>query len=289
LSIPETTEGRNDDFAAQRVNAPFIASLPMYDFPELEATHDELWAAIRSYLINAAVVETPAQLTRRMAHVGVWTHPFLLLGQGCEYPLAKFFADRVRLVATPRYAVPGCEGSTYRSAILVRDDDSAQTLADLRDRRCAINERASNSGMNMLRASIAQYAGGTRFFESVVLSGSHRRSLQMVAAGDADVAAVDCVSFAHFRQISPSVIAQVRILGWTAAAPSLPFITAAATSNTMLQKLRAALAAVVADRGFDDVRRRLFLDGFDLEPVGNFSEVLQLERTAAALGYPKLH
>jgi hypothetical protein len=44
----------------------------------------------------------------------------------------------------------------------------------------------------------------------------------------------------------------------------------------------------MADRDLDVVRDRLFLDGFDLEPAGCFSEVLELESEAARLGYPKL-
>jgi ABC-type phosphate/phosphonate transport system substrate-binding protein len=202
--------------------------------------------------------------------------------------LAKFFADRVRLVATPRYAAPGCEGASYRSAIVVREDDPAETLADLRGRRCVINERSSNSGVNMLRASIAPLANGKRFFESVVLGGSHRGSVKMVSAGDADVAAVDCVSFAHFQRLYPSTAAPLRILDWTPSAPSLPFITARTTSDETLGKLRSSLAAVMADRELDDARERLLLDGFDLEPAEGYSEVLRLERVAAELGYPKL-
>jgi ABC-type phosphate/phosphonate transport system substrate-binding protein len=270
------------------MNIQRIAALPMYDFPELAATHDELWSAIRGYLTDAGVAEAPAQLTRRMDQVGVWTHPGLLLGQGCEYPLAKFFANQVRLVATPRYAVPGCDGATYRSAIVVREDDPAETLADMRDRRCAINERSSNSGMNLLRASIACFADGTRFFESIVVSGSHRRSVQMIASGEADVAAVDCVSLAHFRRLYPTSVAPLRILGWTPPSPSLPFITATATNETMLKTLRSSLHAVISDRALTSVRSLLFLEGFDLAPAGGFSEVLRLEREAAQLGYPKL-
>jgi len=265
-----------------------IAAFPMYDFPELEGAHDELWSAIRRSLMEAGLTDTPIRLTRGTDHIAVWTHPALLLGQGCEYPLAKFFADRIRLVATPRYAVPGCDGATYRSAIVVRKDDPAETLADLRDRRCAINERSSNSGMNLLRASVASFAHGKRFFESIVLSGSHRKSVRMVASGDADVAAVDCVSFAHFRRLYPSSIAPLRILAWSTPTPSLPYITAAATGDTVLQKLRSSLAAVIADGALDAVRDRLFLEGFDFEPAGDFSEVLRLERGAARLGYPKL-
>jgi hypothetical protein len=80
------------------VNSQCIAAFPMYDFPELESAHDELWSAIRTHLIEAGLVETPVRLRRGTDHVAVWTHPSLILGQGCEYPLAKFFADRVRLV-----------------------------------------------------------------------------------------------------------------------------------------------------------------------------------------------
>jgi len=274
--------------SGQTSSSRLIAALPMYDFPQLEAAHDELWSALCRSLIDAGVDETPAQLTRGTDRGEVWTHPFLLLGQGCEYPLAKFFADRVRLVATPRYSVPGCDGAMYRSAIMVRVDDAAETLADLRNRRCAVNERTSNSGMNLLRASIAPLANGERFFESVVLSGSHHKSVQMVADGDADVAAVDCVSLAHFRRLYPSSIVPLRILAWTARAPSLPYITAAATSDEVLQKLRSSLAGIIADRKLTEAREQLFLEGVDLEPAGDYAEVLQLEGAAARLGYPKL-
>jgi len=286
--MPRWTELRIDDAAAARVNTRRIAALPMYDFPELETAHDELWSAIRTHLIAAAVAETPERLTHRADHVATWTDPLLLLGQGCEYPLAKFHAHHVRLVATPRYTAPGCDGAGYRSAIVVRADDTAETLSDLRDRRCVINEPDSNSGMNLLRASIARLARGARFFDSIVQSGSHRNSVRMVAHGEADVAAVDCVSFAHFQRLYPESTAPLRILSWTAATPSLPFITAAATSDSDLQKLRASLAAVVADRRLDAVRERLFLAGFDLQPAAGFAEVLQLEREAAELGYPQL-
>jgi ABC-type phosphate/phosphonate transport system substrate-binding protein len=140
--------------------------------------------------------------------------------------------------------------------------------------------------MNLLRASIAPLANGTRFFESVVFSGSHRRSVDMVAEGEADVAAVDCVSLAHFRQLYPSAVAKLRVLGWTPASPSLPFITASTTSSATLRILRSSLTHVLADPELDSVRRRLFLDGVDVDPVAGFSEVQRLKRRAVELGYP---
>ena len=263
-----------------------IAVLPMYDFPELQDAHDALWAALSLRMIEAGVTETPLRLTRHLEHFEAWGHPSLLFGQGCEYPLAESFADSIKLVATPRYTAPGCEGATYRSAIVVHEKNPAETLLDLRNRCCAINEATSNSGMNLLRASIAPLANGTRFFESVVFSGSHRRSVDMVAEGEADVAAVDCVSLAHFRRLYPSSVAKLRVLAWTPASPSLPFITASATSGATLRILRSSLAHVLADPELDSVRKRLLLDGVDLEPVAAFPEVQRLKRGAVELGYP---
>jgi ABC-type phosphate/phosphonate transport system substrate-binding protein len=263
-------------------------TLPMYDYPELAAAHDALWAALADRLSAAHVTGAPRNLTRNRSHFEIWRHPYLLLGQGCEYPLAKSFADCVRLVATPRYAVPGCTGVQYRSAIVVRAKDPAETLADLRYRPCAVNEPNSNSGMNLLRAAIAPLSGGVSFFESVEFSGSHRASAEMVAQGKADVAALDCVSYAHFQRLYPSAVADLRVLAWTDPSPSLPFITARASGGATLLALRTALTDVIADSSLEGVRKQLFLEGFDVSPDESFAAVLNLERRAVELGYPVL-
>jgi ABC-type phosphate/phosphonate transport system substrate-binding protein len=209
-----------------------------------------------------------------------------LLGQGCEYPLAKRFANHIKLVATPRYSAPGCTGALYRSAIVVRGQEPAETLAGLRNRRCVVNEPDSNSGMNLLRAAVAPLAAGTCFFESVVSSGSHQRSVEMVAEGGADVAAVDCITFAHLRKACPAAIAKVRILGWTPPSPCLPFITASNTRDSTIAALRSCLQAVLTDAALAWVRELLFLDGVDVAPDVHFTEVLKLQRYAIELGYP---
>jgi ABC-type phosphate/phosphonate transport system substrate-binding protein len=270
------------------VNAELIAALPMYDYPELAQAHDALWAAVADRLTSAGLREVPRHLTRGVSHLDIWRDPHLLLSQACEYPLANAFADCARLVATPRYGAPGCEGTGYRSAIVVRSNDNAATLGDLRNRRCVVNETSSNSGMNFLRAAIAPVSRGSRFFESVVQSGSHRQSAGMVATGLADVAALDCISFAYFRRLFPSTVAKLRVLCWSESAPSPPFITSRATSDITLRALRSALADMIADPTVVPARERLLLEGFDFEPAGDFAAVLNLERRAVELGYPEL-
>jgi ABC-type phosphate/phosphonate transport system substrate-binding protein len=258
----------------------------MYDFPELRGAHDEFWGALAARLESAGLPHVPQNLTRNRGHVEVWRDPALLFAQGCEFPLAMSFADRVRLVATPMYSAAGCEGARYRSAIVVRD--GIATLADLRGRRCAINELDSNSGTNLLRAVIAPLAIDGRFFGSVVVSGSHLRSVEMVASGEADVASVDCVSFAHFQRFYPAVVGKLRVLAWTPSSPSLPFITARSASDAMVEALRAALAAVFDDDRLAPVREQLLLSGVDLAPREGFDEVLALELRAVEQGYPTI-
>jgi len=264
-----------------------IAALPMYDFPQVRDAHDAFWAALAERLSVAGLRDVPRELTRDLSHFDVWRHPALLFAQGCEYPLAKSFADQVRLVATPRYSVPGCEGGNCRSAIVVRREETG-SLADFRGRRCVVNEMDSNSGMNLLRAAVAPLAGGACYFASVAVSGAHLHSVEMVASGEADVAAVDCVSLAHFRRVYPGVVANLRVLSWTAASPSLPFITARSAGDATVQLLRSALAGVFADDTLAPVRERLFLTGVDLEPAEGFGEVLRLERGAMEQGYPTI-
>jgi len=273
---------------SEMTDSPWIAALPMYDFPELRAAHDALWSALADCLIERGVRNVPRRLTRDRPHWDVWRDPSLLLGQGCEYPIAKSFSHSLTLVATPCYTAPGCDGKFSRSAIVVRADEPSDRLAGLRNRRCVVNETDSNSGMNLLRAAVAPIAGGKRFFRSVSVSGSHRRSVAMISANEADLAAIDCVTFAHLQRIDPALTSGVRILCWTPPSPCLPFVTARRTSESTVAALRESLAVVLTDTTLAYARARLLLGDVDVRPDTELQHVSLLERGAVALEYPTL-
>jgi len=260
----------------------------MYDFPPLHAVTDAFWSAIAARLRAAGIADVPSSLTRDMGHVDTWRDPRLLLGQACQYPLAKSWHEAVQLVAIPAYAAPGCEGSRYRSAVIVRAEDPARRLEDLRGRRCAVNERDSNSGSNLLRAVIAPLADHGRFFSAVELTGEHLKSAQSVAAGTADVAAIDCVTYAHIGRLHTELAARLRILDWTPTSPGLPYITARATDPSTLSALRSALTEVQADPALAQVRTALLQSGIDFVVDQDYVEVRRLEGDALARGYPEL-
>ncbi|MBV8854690.1 MAG: PhnD/SsuA/transferrin family substrate-binding protein [Sinobacteraceae bacterium] len=269
-------------------HAQLIAGLPMYDFPYVAAAHDSLWKAMAGRLRDRGIAAVPATLTRDRGHIQLWKDPGLLFAQACEFPVAKGLAREVRPLATPRYAAAGCEGNRYRSAVLVRTEDAAQSLIALRGRRCAVNEPDSNSGMNLLRVSIAPLAGGQKFFNRVIVSGSHRASAVMVAENEADVAALDCVTLAHLQRQEPKLTARLRVLCWTPSSPCLPFITSRQHGEDLVQALRRALQDVLADPALTNVRSQLFLSGADFEVDESYPQVIGYERRAAELGYPEL-
>jgi len=109
----------------------------MYDLPGLEAANNALWLAVASRLTANGIHNVPPNLSRTIPATELWHHPRLLLAQSCGYPLVTSLRDAVKVVATPQYHAPGCQGSSYRSAIVVAATNSAATLADLRGTRSA--------------------------------------------------------------------------------------------------------------------------------------------------------
>jgi ABC-type phosphate/phosphonate transport system substrate-binding protein len=253
----------------------------MYDFDTVRWATDALWTAIAERIPPA-----PAALTRDRPAETMWTDPDLLLAQTCGYPLVTALAGKVRVVATPCYDAPGCEGPLNRSAIVVRRDDPAGTLSDLRGRRAAVNAVTSNSGMNLLRREVADLAGGRPFFGKTLITGSHAASADAAASGEADVAAIDPVTWTQLAAAAPDTFRALRVLAWTRPTPGLPLITAMQTTETRLGDIRRALDGAAADPALADVRTALRLKGFAAPHA--YDAILEIEREAAGLGYPTL-
>ncbi|MBX9884697.1 MAG: PhnD/SsuA/transferrin family substrate-binding protein [Novosphingobium sp.] len=266
-----------------------LASLAMYrDPPTVAEATRALWADLGARLVAAGLADVPAALDETTAHDAAWFDPQLLLAQTCGYPLVTRLAGQVRLVATPVYRHPGCAGVLNGSFVIVHADAGYGVMADLRGKVAAINDWGSNSGMNLLRHTVAPHAVEGRFFGRVTESGSHRASIALVARGEADVAAVDCVTFGNLARFAPELVAGVRVLADTARTPGLPLITRGAASDAELALLRGALDDFAADPATAPLRDVLGLGGFAVLPESAYDAVLALERAAAALGYPVL-
>lgn len=264
-----------------------LASLAMYVSPPpiAEATA-ALWSFLSARLEQSGLPDVPAALDATVRYDEAWVHPDLLLGQTCGYPYVKHLRGRVRLVATPAYDLAGCEGPFKCSFVIVRRDCGIETIEDLRGVKAAINEPGSNSGVNLLRAAIAPLARNGRFFSSVIETGGHRASIDAVAEGKADVAAIDCVTYGNTLRFDPERLAGIRILTETVKGPGLPFITRAEASDEEVSILRKALQDAIADPSLAQVRETLSLKGFVALDDEAYEPLAELEREAHRLGYP---
>ncbi len=260
-------------------------SLPMYDLPFLRAATDA-WAAGLALALAHEGIAGAAQ-TRTQETGALWRSPDLLVSQSCGYPLMTDFAGDLIPLATPRYRAAGCAGTDYVSFIVVRAD-AARELADLRGTTLALNDWRSHSGMNALRRAVAPLARDGRFFSEIKISGSHLNSVALVAKGEADVAAVDCVTHALIARHAPALLAGLRILAATRPAPSLPYVTRADAPMDRIKRLTEALHRAAADSGLAAVRDDLLLDGFAALPASAYAPMLTMETEAVDLGYPAL-
>jgi ABC-type phosphate/phosphonate transport system substrate-binding protein len=265
-----------------------IASLRMYDLPELRPLIDGWWAGLARHFHAAGLSLVPDRLSRAGDHRQAWRDPELLVAQTCGFPVTHDFQHLLAIVATPCYRAPGCAGSRYASLVVVREADAAQSLADLGGRRAAYNSRDSHSGYNALRAMLAPLARQGRFLDRAIETGSHIASMIAVQQGTADVAAIDCVTFALAGRHRPSVVAGLKILAESPSAPGLPYVTAAGRGAEELARLRAGLKAAIADPLLAEPREALLLTGFEVPARDAYAAILAVERSAVEQGYPEL-
>ena len=233
-----------------------IASLPMYDRPGTAAANDAFWAAIRTRLGYG-----PERLTRAGDPWPIWQSPDLLLAQTCGLPFRARLHDRVTLVGTPDYGLPGCPPGYYRSVFVARADDPGP-LAAFAGRRFAYNEALSQSGWAAPQTHME--AAGLAF-GPLLQSGAHRTSALAVAEGRADFAALDALTWELIRD-HDAFASRLRVIGVTPPSPGLPLITAAGRDPAPIFR---AVAAAIADL-LPETRACLHLAGLVAIPASDY-------------------
>ena len=269
------------------------ASLPMYDLPEVRDSTDRLWGAIAEELRDGGAQGVPDSLERspdeRPAdHGDAWRRPGLVLSQSCGYPVATELRGALRVVATPHYAAPGCDGPRYSSVVVVRASSRITALGALRGAVCAYNSRDSQSGYNAFRSLIAPIAGGAPFFAETVATGAHAASIDAVRDGRADICAVDCVTWALLARHRPGSLHGLEVLCRSEPVPGLPLVTAKNCTDAALETIRRSLARAFARPDLSDTRDALLIRGLSVSTLDTYEPLLAMERAAVALGYPNL-
>jgi ABC-type phosphate/phosphonate transport system substrate-binding protein len=261
-------------------------ALPMY-LGAADAVQT-LWSVLREALVLKGLQQLPEYISWPQDLHAHWRAPDLLLSQTCGYPLTHALQGQVQLLGCFRYAAPGCEGIYCRSVLIAREESAHLALEDFRNRRVAFNARDSQSGYNALRALVAPLAQGGAFFGHTLETGSHRLSVDAVREGRADLAAIDCVTYAALARYTPLATQGLRIIATTEDYPGLPLITAQGTSKTEIALMQSSLRSLMNSAQATPVLQALNILGFEVPEPGVYQRCVDMRETAQALGYPLL-
>jgi ABC-type phosphate/phosphonate transport system substrate-binding protein len=228
-----------------------LASLPMYDLPEIRAATDAFWTAVaQSYGVAG-------KLSRAHDWTASWRNP--------DLP----FKGQLTYVATPHYDADGCDGPKYCSIVFARH---ALPLDAFRGQIAAYNSIDSMSGLLALKLVFAFWREEKSFFSQAVETGSHVASLAAVQQGQADVCAVDCVTVALLQKHRASALQGLVEIARSPTVPALPYITRKAD----IFKLRAALQSAIQT---PHVGRDLLINAITHLAVEDYDVITRLEHS----------
>ena len=261
-------------------------ALPMYlGAPDAV---ENLWSLLRQALRKHGLHGLPNALVWPQDLHGHWLAPTLLLSQTCGYPLTHGLKGQVQLLGCFRYTASGCEGIECRSVLIARQEHKDMLLADFRQRRVAFNSADSQSGYNALRSAVAPLAQGGTFFSAAMETGGHRGSVDAVREGRADLAAIDCVTWALLQTHDAPATQGLCVIGHSAPYPGLPLITALSTPPEQVQALRTWLHGLITAPAAAPALAQLLISGFETPDLADYQKCIDMEISAVDSGYPRL-
>jgi ABC-type phosphate/phosphonate transport system substrate-binding protein len=167
----------------------------------------------------------------------LWHHPALLIAQTCWGPMELGLERYVHVVGQDDYSgVEGGNGEDYSSVLVMRRGEAQAVAAPasgvpmlplsvMRGKRLAFNSHDSMSGYLMLKRDLQVQGETLGMFISHEETGGHRKSIQAVAMGHADIAAIDCKSWELAQRHDEAASALIAV-GWTGRRKGLPFVSA---------------------------------------------------------------
>ncbi len=151
--------------------------------------------------------------------------------------------NNVSLIGTPDYGLIKHKPGWYNSVIVVQQDDPRTDLREFSTATFAFNSTDSQSGCHAMMFAIHESLGNRRLFTQCVRTGSHANSVEAIASGECDIAAIDAMSWRLLKRYEPKT-KMLRQLTSTSPTPGLPYITAA--TNKISELTNATESAIAA-------------------------------------------
>lgn len=253
------------------------SDLSMYLAPARVLQAQEAW--LQRVLEILGERREQKQFVDPMSH---WLSPELLLSQTCGYPFITSLREKVRLVGRPSYELAHSSGGDHCSLLLCRADSAVTDLVDFQGSHGLINARDSNSGMNLLRHTLAGISD-RGFFSKLTFTGSHRESIRRLKDHDGDLASIDSVTYDYLARDNSHEIEGLRILVRSARSPCLPYITSIRRTAKEADSIRGAMNEALSQ--LPEIARDLAIREVLPASEADYECLLAYERSALNRGF----
>lgn len=164
------------------------------------------------------------------------------LGFICGWPYSQRF-DRperpIELLCAPVMTPARYQGRPiYFTDVIVRRASPWHTFADLRGRSYAYNGTESHSGYNVPRDHLLSLGETSGYFGRAGASGSHQRSIQMVAEGAVDASGIDSTVLDLELTLRPELRETFRLVESIGPGPIPPVVVAIGLAEDLKKRLR---------------------------------------------------
>lgn len=219
-----------------------LAMMPLYDWPEVHEQTDGLWARIRA-AGREERLDLPEALDHRPQRLSAWMADNVIFSQLCGSPWFRKHKHHARYLATSNFDLGDNAPGAYFSNIVVRKGTDWSSVDALKTARLAYNDDDSQSGVHCLRPLMAVEP----LLAAGLETGGHRASMQAVAAGQADFAAIDAFSYRLAERVMPEVIEGLAIFMKTPPRPAPVLITALALGEDVGARIQRAVLGGMSD------------------------------------------
>jgi phosphonate transport system substrate-binding protein len=200
-----------------------------------------------------------------------------LLCTGGYLALRRGSPERVEVIAVP---VVGGK-TTYESLVVVPAASDARSVEDLAGKRFAFTDELSLSGrlypVHLLRGMRRDPA---TFFGSTLYTRSHDRSIEALARGLADGAAVDSLIYDGRRATDPGLVGKTRVIHRSPPLGMMPVVVSAAVSRTTRTRLQEALVGLDRDPEAGPLLRAIHIERFVVPPAGLYDQAAMIVEEA---------
>jgi phosphonate transport system substrate-binding protein len=135
----------------------------------------------------------------------------------------------------------------YFSDVIVRKDSPYASFADLQGCVWAYNQRVSHSGWNLVFYSLLERGETSDYFDQMIETGSHQRSILQVLEGRADATAVDSHVLDVLLAKNRTAAAELRIIEMLGPSSIPPVVIAKTVDHALKRRVQEVLLTMHED------------------------------------------